>query len=87
MGEAEKVFNEMKDDHYRLSELSATQPELVSSVINKDIKGIAQVLKGMHDKKVKKILEDQKRFEELAKDPMNPEYQKMLEERIHRENI
>ena len=68
----------MKDDHYRLSELSAVHPDLVTCVLNKDIKGIAQFIKNMDDKRKKKIFEEEAKFRELAKDPMNPEYQKML---------
>ena len=48
----------MKDDHYRLSELSATQPDLVNFVLNKDIKGIAQFLKNIDEKRKKKIFEE-----------------------------
>jgi hypothetical protein len=51
-------------------------------VFNKDIKGIAGFLKQKHDERAKKIFEERKKFQELSKDPMNPEYQKMLEERI-----
>jgi len=29
--------------------------------------------------KLKKIAEEEKKFQELSKDPMNPEYQRMLE--------
>ena len=47
----------MKDDHYRLSELSGVYPDLVNCVLNKDIKGIAQWLKNADEKRKKKIYE------------------------------
>ena len=87
MNEAQKVYDEIKDDHYRLSEMSASQPELATCILKKDIKGIAIFLKERRETKMKKIYEEDKKFKELSKDPMNPEYQKMLEERIRLENI
>lgn len=51
------------------------------------MKGIASFLKQKHDERAKKIFEEQKKFRELSKDPMNPEYQKMVEERIRQENV
>lgn len=56
-------------------------------MIDKDIKGIAQFLHRKDEERAKQIYEERKKFQELSKDPMNPEYQKMVEERIHRENI
>jgi len=40
-----------------------------------------------HEKKIKDLKEKERRFIELSKDPMNPEYQRMLEDRIQQENI
>ena len=40
--------------------------------MNKDIQGIAGFLKSRHDEKMKKMQEEEKRFRELEKDPMNP---------------
>lgn len=33
------------------------------------------------------MVDEEKRFKELSKDPMNPDYQRMVEERINQENI
>lgn len=55
--------------------------------MNGDIKGLAEYLKKKNSEHVKKIQDEQKKFIELSKDPMNPEYQRMLEERIHQQNI
>lgn len=38
-------------------------------------------------KKIKDLKEKERKFIELSKDPMNLEYQRLLEERIHQENI
>lgn len=79
MSEAEQIYLELKDDHFRLSELSESQPEVAKLVIDRDIKGIAAFLHRKHEERAKKIYEENKKFQELAKDPMNPEYQRMLE--------
>lgn len=55
--------------------------------MNGDIKGLAEYLKKKNSEHIKKIQDEQKKFIELSKDPMNPEYQRMLEERIHQQNI
>ena len=46
--------------------------------MDKDVKGIAKFLKEKHEERAKKIYEEQKKFMELSKDPMNPEYQRMV---------
>lgn len=46
--------------------------------MDKDIKGIALYLKQKDDERNKKMYEERKKFEELSKDPMNPEYQRMV---------
>ena len=55
---------------------------MASYILNADIKGLAEYLRQKHIEKAKKIFEEQKRFIELSRDPMNPEYQRMVEERI-----
>lgn len=84
---AEDLYREVKDDPFRIAELEGTQPELAAYINKGDIKGIASYMKQKHDARTKKLMEEEKKFRELSKDPMNPEYQKMVEERIHQENI
>lgn len=78
MSSAEQIYLDLKDDHFRLSELSESQPEVAKLVMDKDIKGIALYLKQKDDERNKKMYEERKKFEELSKDPMNPEYQRMV---------
>lgn len=45
---------------------------MAECVQNKDVKGLAKIIKGKREAKLKKIHDEEKKFEELSKDPMNP---------------
>ena len=55
MSSAEQIYLDLKDDHFRLSELSESQPEVAKLVMDKDIKGIALYLKQKDDERNKKM--------------------------------
>lgn len=67
----------------KLAELSRAHPELVEAVEKGDVNQVAKIMHTNNMKRIREIKEKERRFLELSKDPMNPEYQKMLEERIN----
>ena len=52
-----------------------------------DAEELAKIMHTDQMKKIKDLKEKERKFIELSKDPMNLEYQRLLEERIHQENI
>lgn len=44
----------------------------MSNILADNIKGVAEFLRKERNEKMKKIFEENKKFKELSKDPMNP---------------
>lgn len=85
--EAERLISEMADDPVRLQEVAANHPQIADAIAKRDADALARLMHARNEEKIKELKEKERLFLELSKDPMNPEYQRMLEERIAQENI
>lgn len=49
MSSAEQVYLELKNDPHRLSEISETQPEVASFIMNGNVKGLAEYMRNKNN--------------------------------------
>lgn len=67
--------------------MSSNHPDIGEAIEKGDVNKLAAIMHKKNEDRIRELKEKEKRFIELSKDPMNPEYQRMLEERINQENI
>ena len=64
-------------------EVEENHPDMAEAIKRGDVKGLAGIMHKRNEDRIRELKEKERRFIELSKDPMNPEYQRMLEERIN----
>ena len=70
-----------------MGEITTQHPDIGAAIAKGDVDELAKLMYNKNEEKMKQLKEKERHFLELSKDPMNPEYQRLLEERINQENI
>lgn len=73
----------MKNDPFRVAQISQQHPDVADAITKGDVERLATLMHRKNEEKIKELKEKQRKFVELSQDPMNAEYQRLLEERIN----
>jgi hypothetical protein len=61
--QAESIYNDLIADPNKMTSLWDSEPAMAECVQNKDVKGLAKIIKGKREAKLKKIMEEEKKFQ------------------------
>lgn len=61
--QAEGIYNDLIAVPNKMTSLWDSEPAMAECVQNKDVKGLAKIIKGKREAKLKKIMEEEKKFQ------------------------